>query len=732
MQKIYRTSYLLLFLWVLGCSTSLFAQIDTTQNKGELENTEFEQAVEDLFQNIDSEDQVDYSYISDQLEAYLERGLNINNASREELLFLPGMDDILVSRLLDHIKKFGKLASIYELQTIAGFRPDIIRQISPYISVQEIGVKNTGSALDHPQGPSLAEVGRNLKFEFIQRMVWIPEEQRGFTDPDTTFRDIVDENGEPAGVDTSLSSRYAGSPYRVYSRFQARYNPYVSVALVGEKDAGELFEWDPANKKYGYDFLSGHIAVQNYGRLKNLVIGDYTLQFGQGMILSRGLGFGKGAQVIKSVKMPNKGISPYRSVNENQFMRGVTASYAIKNFYLTAFYSRQFVDANIQARDTLNDEALLASSLQTSGFHRTLSEIANRKSIREQIVGGRAEWRWRNLRLGATHYLQRFNSEIMPAETPYNDFAFRGRGNAVSGVDVDWVYKNFNFFGEVGRSLSGGMGIVGGFMSSLSDKVDFALQARKFDKDFHSNKAYVFAERPTAAQNEAGLYMGLRIHFNNKWTLNTYFDQFYFPTAKFRAYYPSRGWEYMAQLEYKPTRETQVYARFRTDNQEQNIARDEAISEVNYLVPFQRNQFRIHFQTKISRDILYKSRVEYSRVQENGSYRGKGLLFYQDLSWKFGFKWRLTGRYAIFDIPLSDARIYAYENDVLGFFSIPAYRGTGSRYYLIFNAKPSRNLEFWFRIAQSRFKDVRSIGSGLSSIEGDTRSEIKLQMRIKF
>ena len=258
MQKIYLSVYLLLFLVLMGSNGVLFSQIDTTLKNTELENTEFEQAVEDLFQNIDSEDQVDYSYISDQLEAYLLKGLNLNTASREELLFLPGMDDILVSRLQEHIKKYGKLASIYELQTIAGFRPEIIRQIFPYVSVQEVGIKNTGSSLEHAKGPTLDEVGRNLKFEFIQRMVWIPEEQRGFTDPDTTFRDIIDENGEPVGVDTSLSSRYTGSPYRVYSRFQARYNPCVSVALVGEKDAGEQFEWNPAEKKYGYDFLSGH------------------------------------------------------------------------------------------------------------------------------------------------------------------------------------------------------------------------------------------------------------------------------------------------------------------------------------------------------------------------------------------------------------------------------------------------------------------------------------------
>jgi len=108
------------------------------------------------------------------------------------------------------------------------------------------------------------------------------------------------------------------------------------------------------------------------------------------------------------------------------------------------------------------------------------------------------------------------------------------------------------------------------------------------------------------------------------------------------------------------------------------------------------------------------------------------MMIYQDLVWKFGFNWRLSARYALFDIPLSDARIYAYENDVLGFFSIPAFRGSGSRYYIMLNSKLGRSLECWIRLAQTRLTDVHQIGSGLESIEGNTKTELKLQIRWKF
>ena len=53
------------------------------------------------------------------------------------------------------------------------------------------------------------------------------------------------------------------------------------------------------------------------------------MQFGQGLSLSRGLGFGKGADAVRTVKQPGIGIRPYASVNENQFQRGAAATYAI-------------------------------------------------------------------------------------------------------------------------------------------------------------------------------------------------------------------------------------------------------------------------------------------------------------------------------------------------------------------------------------------------------------------
>jgi hypothetical protein len=697
-----------------------------------------DQAIEDLIINTESEDQVDYSFLTDYLEDLRLNPINLNTASYEELMTLAGMNAIHANQLLRHIRDFGKLTSIYELQAVRGFSPELIRQFLPFVSVQDSKLKDINPGVKHAKGPSFVEIQKGLKFELLQRMVWFAEEARGYTDPDTTFRDILNEGGEPMGIDTILSSRYAGSPYRIYTRFRARFNQNVSIGFVGEKDPGEVFDWQPENRLYGYDFLSGHVSLSGFGRLKNLVIGDYTITAGQGMVLSRGLGFGKGVQVINSLKMPARGIQPYSSVNENQFMRGAAATYAIGDIYVTGFVSRSFRDASLINNglsfgqgDTLNAEAVLATNLQTSGLHRTLSELKNRGSIGELLYGGRVEYRSPTLTIGSTHYLQRFDGDLLRPANDYSLFNFVGNQNYLNSLDFDWIWQNFNLFGEFARSQSGGTGATLGIMGSIAPTVDVSLLGRRYSKDFHTSRAYVFAERPTAAQNETGLYLGLRIAPNPRWTLNTYFDQYYFPWNRFQAGFPSRGWEFLTQLEYKPKRGTLVYLRFRSDNKQINADEVAEGPALEYLVWTQKLQTRLHFQTTIERDLQLRTRLEWSQFTQE-SQVSTGWLLYQDVSWRLGFKYRITARYALFDVPEYDARIYAYENDILGFFSIPPYYRKGNRYYLIFNWKPTRKIEFWARVAQSRFQDQRTIGSGLEQIAGPNRTEFKLQVRLKW
>ena len=62
---------------------------------------------------------------------------------------------------------------------------------------------------------------------------------------------------------------------------------------------GELPKKMPENlfaalhNRYGYDYYSFYLLLQNCGRLKSLAVGNYRLSFGQGLVMSTDYLMGK-------------------------------------------------------------------------------------------------------------------------------------------------------------------------------------------------------------------------------------------------------------------------------------------------------------------------------------------------------------------------------------------------------------------------------------------------------
>ncbi len=106
---------------------------------------------------------------------------------------------------------------------------------------------------------------------------------------------------------------------------------------------------------------------------------------------------------------------------------------------------------------------------------------------------------------------------------------------------------------------------------------------------------------------------------------------------------------------------------------------------------------------------------------------------YQDIIYQFTkIPLKIIGRLAIFDTDGYQARIYAYENDVLYAFSIPGYFYKGKRYYLLMKYSLNKHTDMWFRISQWYYTNKDVISSGLNEIQGHTKTEVKFQIRYKF
>lgn len=118
---------------------------------------------------------------------------------------------------------------------------------------------------------------------------------------------------------------------------------------------------------------------------------------------------------------------------------------------------------------------------------------------------------------------------------------------------------------------------------------------------------------------------------------------------------------------------------------------------------------------------------------KNGPAPSQGVLIYADVIFKPMMKrYAANIRLQYFETDDYNSRLYAYENDVLYSFSIPVFYEKGYRYYLNINYDLTKKLSAWARIAQTLSPDRSSIGSGLDEINGNRRTEVKLQLMYRF
>ncbi|NJK86496.1 MAG: hypothetical protein HC906_11530 [Bacteroidales bacterium] len=216
----------------------------------------------------------------------------------------------------------------------------------------------------------------------------------------------------------------------------------IDVGLQAENDAGEDFF---INKSKGFDFYSGYVMLKNAGIVKQLILGDYTLQFGQGLMLWSGPSFGK-ANFTSASKMP-VGIKKYGSSGEIDFFRGGAVTFQIKKMEFTTFLSYKNIDARLL--DTISEGTRSFSSFLSTGFHRTPTEKLNEKSVKEMVMGSNVSVKWDNFHYGITLARHSFDAYYSPPDQPYNAYTFRGKNITGAGTDFRWRLKKALFFGEL-------------------------------------------------------------------------------------------------------------------------------------------------------------------------------------------------------------------------------------------------------------------------------------------
>lgn len=692
-------SKLLLVLNLFFLSELACCQVPVINNNEKI----IEEKIENAVENINYE--YDFNDLTENLMYFIENPINLNDIKKDDLQKLDLLNDIQISNLLNYIENYGELLSIYELQMISGFNDYVISRILPFVYVGAVKKNETLSISDMFQN------GRKSLLLYYQNIL---EEQKGYSS--ISESELV----------KNPNQRYLGSPYRFFTKFKYNYKNYLQYGFTADKDAGE--EFFKGSQRNGFDFYSAHLFFRNNTWLKSFVIGDFHAQFGQGLTLWTGLSYSKTYDPFSVKKYP-QGFKPYTSTNEYGFLRGCGTTFKHKKLEISLLASRKLLDANIGEIDTINNDIYSVTSFQETGYHRTYNEISDKNTITENIFGGNILYNKKQYQIGFTVFKSKYSNPIIKKIEPYNQFDFQGKENTNYGANFNLILIPFNFFGEISLSENQKKAYLIGLQGNIENKMLIAILFRKYDVGFQNIRSAAFGEN-SKNNNEQGFYIGAEYFIAKKWTISAYCDLFEFPWLRYNDDSPSVGSDYLFKINYLYNRKLNIYFQFREKNKSQNN------SEATYIKQHdetRRRNLRINLNLNVSDELSFNSRFEWCFFTKNEYYNKNGFLIYQDLSYKFRFyPLKFSARYALFDTDSYDERIYAYENDVLYAFSIPSYYYKGSRIYFLIKWDVNKKIDLWFRFSQTYYLNKNKISSGLDEINGNTKSEIKTQLIIKF
>jgi hypothetical protein len=485
-----------------------------------------------------------------------------------------------------------------------------------------------------------------------------------------------------------------------------------------------LIEKDPGEKSI-YDFVSTSLFIKDFLIFKKLVVGDYALEFGQGLAMWRQIGFAKGSEAVYPIKKKGSGIEQYKSTDENQFFRGIALASQINNFEITLFYSGNTFDARI---DSVNN---IITSTPLDGYHRNTNELVRKNSENEKILGSRLSYNYSSNQIGLNFYQSKFSKPISPNSYFKN---YERIFNYIS-TDFNFFYETMNLFGEISKDKNNHFATLVGLQSSISRYLSFVTVFRNYPAEYINIHGYGFGERNGPTNNERGFYLGIK-HSNRYGTFNFYFDQFKFLYPFTYDKTLTSGKEFLLNYESPLISKTKYILRFKNEMKEINSKSvDEAGRSKKITNIRQQQNLRCEIQKYFGPSNINRIsfRVEYVNVFYKYLFNPEnGLLVFGDINLRLKenlkFQWRVT----YFQTKSYDSRIYQLENDVIGVFTTTALYGRGIRWYALLNYRIFDFLNLSLKYAELYRDDVKKLGNGNDLIPTNLTNSLTFQLDVKF
>ena len=650
-----------------------------------------EEVLEDLSVNNDINNSVNSLNWENELEELsnrLQEPVNLNSATREQLEQFPFLSDIQIEHLLAFLYIHGLMVTIYELQLVEELDRQTIQYLLPFVCIKAI---NNEPAFRWKT--MLKDAGRYGKNEVLTRLDIPFYKRKGY------------------------EHTYLGPSVYNSVKYTFRYRDQLYAGGVAEKDAGEPFA--ALHNRYGYDYYSFYLLLQNCGRLKSLAVGNYRLSFGQGLVMSTDYLMGK-TIYASSFNNRSAGIKSHSSTDEYNYFRGVATTVALtKRLSVSAFYSHRNMDGVVTDGEI--------TSVYKTGLHRSRKEADKKNLLTSQLTGGNVSYQQNHIRLGITGVYYVFNRPYEPELTGYSKYNIHGNHFYNLGIDYAYRWRRFSFQGETAIGKQGWASLNRLQYSPVQD-IQFMLIHRFYSYDYWAMYAHSFGEGSTV-QNEQGYYVGLETTPFSHWRFFVSFDLFSFPWKKYRINKPSRGTDGLIQATFTPRTNLSMYLKYRYKQKE----RDLTGSKGTLTLPIFHHQLRYRLNYSLNDVFSSRTTLDYNHFHSQDRAATKGYQVTQMISsqlpWTRLFA-DVQGSYFCTDD--YDSRVYVSEKGLLYTFYTPSFQGRGFRCAVRLRYELNKHWLFITKFGETIYLNRNEIGSGNDLIYGNKKADIQMQLRIKF
>lgn len=593
---------------------------------------------------------------------------DINRVTEEELRSLQLLSEKQIQAFSRHRKQIGIFHNILEIQSVEGWTEEVWLRVGPLLTLQK------------DQNTPTPWWKRGTDIFYLQRWDRSFPLVRGFTE-----------------------NQYVGNPFRVQQRFRWQHPQDFSIGWVTEKDPGE--------RSY-LDYTGFHIARQRPKGWTHQILGDFQIQFGQGLVWGAGHFIGKGGETIYSVRRGQGGLRPYTSIGERLALRGAAATYQWRKWYLTSLLSYRKADARI-----VSDS--IFTSISTIGYHRTASEINQQNVLGVFTTGGDVHYRTQGWLSGVSWAYTHHSHVASPTVNLSSQYSFRGRSLSTYSAYYSYQGAGLQSFGEIARSTSGGMALVQGITAIPHPAWEWAVLYRRYDRHFHTRYGQAFGEfsQPT---NEQGLYLGLKFLPKKGIQFTAFVDQFSHPWVRFQTQGPGSGQH--IGLRWQSTKRDKSHWIFQGSWKDRRTFSN--LTAVSGSLP--RWQFAAQWIAPTQKKWNWHSRFLYNRQAAS-----QGWGVFQDIKRRYSTG-EIKLRVGYFDTDGFNHRVYVFEPDVLMGASFPAFYGQGWRAVGVWRQGIGQRVDIWTRLGYLRVFDRPAVGSGPETTPGPEKWTGTWQVRYRF